>query len=73
MGIIGTHIVKALDVNATFYRDGTGSGDCPSVRYADNYYFDKIADASLEVMPEPFLHCFGIFYEVQSVAWTVSE
>eukprot|EP00347_Sterkiella_histriomuscorum_P001471 403371910 len=73
VAVEGSHLMKPLQITVTYYRDGSDRDLCPAVVYRNDYIYDKVNDANLEMFPDAYLYCNGIFYEYQSVAWVVTD
>ncbi|CDW87898.1 UNKNOWN [Stylonychia lemnae] len=71
--IQGTYLQRLLTLNMTFYKDGSSRQVCPQLMYKSNYTYDKVNDFNYEIKPEPFLFCYGTFYEILSVSWTTYD
>lgn len=41
--------------------------------FKTKYDYDKVLNNSLEIYPDPYTYCSGVFYEIYKIVWTVTD
>ena len=68
----GTSIVEIVTINAMFYRDG-GSNNCPRALLNSAYQYNLKTMLYLQITPDPYLDCNGVFYNLLSANWSATD
>ena len=72
MGVSGYAIMKQLIVNMTFFKDGSSLSSCPALQQDSTYSYDKLSATPLQIEPDPYLYCNGVFYEFVNATWNLT-
>ncbi|CDW76645.1 UNKNOWN [Stylonychia lemnae] len=72
--IPNSYIIRPLNINVTFYKNGSNNDRCPSITYPQSYYiYDKMVEADFEIRPDASLFCYFAYFEIVSVSFSVFD